>query len=172
MTDAATMDAGPGVVRQKRWKPLGFLSSDMQQVLGFGFKMALAIFSHGLYDSAVLGHSAMFPNILSEEGQKALPQFWEEHGDTTLRFLVAKGGGTAATAMWGLGNINNNEKDNWGDYLMRKIIPGALYCCLLGAFYGTAFPAALTSFIVTTLITDTAYKVLGEGLLGLPHIKS
>ena len=65
----------------------------------------------------------------------------------------------------------DSKKDSWSAYLFRKIIPGAIYCALFSATYGTPM-LALQSFIVTTALTDIAYKLLGEKMLGLSHIKS
>lgn len=171
MSDAAIIDSGPGIVAQKSWKPLGFLPADMQRWAGWLAKGALAVFSHNLYDLSVLGHMMpAFPNILTEAGRNMIPAFIKD--PVVFGFYGSKLGGELLNHAADVGNIRNKEKDSMGDYLKRKLIPGALYCALLGGIYGTAFPAALTSFIITTAITDIAYNVLGEKLLGLPHIKS
>lgn len=171
MSDAIAMQSGPGVVAQKSWKPLGFLPPDVQRWVGWFAKGSLAVFTHNFYDLAVLTHAAApMPNVLTPEGLNKLPEYLSN--PEVKGFYASKLGGELGNRALGVGGINTSEKDDWGSYLMRKVIPAAIYCAMLGGFYGTAFPAALTSFIVTTAITDTVYKVLGEGLLGLPHIKS
>lgn len=182
MSDAETMQSGPGIVAQRSWKPLGFLPPDVQKWMGWFAKGSLAVFSHNFYDLAILNHvAAPMPNLLTAEGLNQLPEYLAK--PEIRGFYASKLGGELGNRVFNIGGMNipkdysellkeTEEKDDWGAYLSRKIIPGVLYCALLGAFYGTAFPAALTSFIITTAMTDTVYKVLGEGLLGLPHIKS
>ena len=172
MTEVAAVDAGPGVVRQKAFKPLGFLPPDLQKWIGWAVKGSLAVFTHNFYDLALFGHPMEFmPNILTEEGRAGLAGYFGK--EEVKGFYTSKLGGDAANRIMNMGGASDDaRKDSWGDYLTRKIIPGALYCALLGGIYGTVFPAALTSYIVTTAITDTVYKLMGEKLLGLPHIKS
>jgi hypothetical protein len=169
MSDAETMQSGPGVVVQRSWKPLGFLPNSVQWALGFGLKTGLAVYSHGLYDLVKLGHEIMpIPNLFTADGWNALGKDMVDHKE----YWLAKGGGIVGNYATNAGGARDNTEDSWSAYAMRKVIPGVLYCALMGAIYGTMFPAALTSFIITTAMTDIPYKVFGEMLLGLPHIKS
>lgn len=170
-TATANMDAGPGVVSQKRFRVLGFFPPDIQLFLGWLAKGTLSVFTHNFYDLAVLGHPmGLMPNFLTPEGQKLMPGYMAK--PEVRGFYASKLGGDIINRSFNIGGAQDKTKDRWGAYFARKIIPGALYCALLGGVYGSAFPAALTSFIITTTITDGVYKVIGENLLGLPHIKS
>lgn len=235
------MDTGPGVVKQARWKPLGFLPNSARWWLGVALKGGLAMLSHNIFDAAVLGHDlgtllsvslwdgqgglsqymAKNPNVFSPEAAEALNSYMTNNPlvnyaakdplaftdawktdlsnyvecnsqifDHTMKdkineyaegyisarnVTLAKAGGFLANSVigkaMGMGNDKTRKQDDsWLAYGLRKIIPGAIYCALFSATYGT-LPMVIASFVVTTAMTDFTYKVLGEGLLGLAHIK-
>lgn len=168
MSDAETMQSGPGVVAQKRRKPLGFLPHKAQWLLGLSLKFAIGFQVHGLFDLAVLNHPIEpIPNLATSEGWNAVGEHYQNHQE----YWWAKGGGLVGNLITNFGGARDNTEDSWSAYAMRKVIPSIAYCVLMGAIYGN--PATtLASFIVTTAMTDVLYKVLGEMVLGLPHIKS
>lgn len=109
--------------------------------------------------------------LFSDEMKHKLHEYTDGH-TSLIRLTASKLGGFLGNKA--VGKVMGSKEqpgDSWGAYFSRKIIPGALYCALFSASYGTV-PLALTSFIVTTAITDAIYKVVGEKLLGLSHIKS
>jgi hypothetical protein len=168
MSDAETMQSGPGVVNQKSWKPLGFLPYKAQWALGLALKFVIGFQVHGLFDLAVLHHQIEpIPNLATSDGWNAVGEHYQNHKE----YWWAKGGGLAGNFITNFGGARDATEDSWSAYAMRKAIPGIAYCILMGAIYGN--PATtLASFIITAVTTDVLYKVLGEGLLGLPHIKS